>query len=551
MVGAWIVLAVTSSSAGAPQDFVSRALRQWQLRADAEQAWRDGDHAGALARYRELTEIDPDHPDDALRCGQAAARVGELRVALGPLERAFRLGASTRAEVAVQLAEVHARLDQPSSALEWLQRAKALRAPSITSWLERPAFRALRAEPEFESLIARTSDASIERDDGWRHDLRFLVQEAQRLNPDPSRPAHSPEFLAAATEIEDSIAFIADDEMALELQRLLTLLGDGHARVAPANWRFFPVELYWFADGLFVVGGDGVDAAHIGKRVVRVGDLSPTEALSELELYVPRDNPMGLIQRGVLLLRTPEVLRVLGAGDENEMNLVLETSGGDEEPIRCEGARSVSASYPRISLWPQPAWGEEETPRYLRRRDELWFHERVADEVVYAQINAIADNAPGSFERWTRALLAECHAETTTLILDLRHNPGGNSFLLPPLVRATAALACRGPPCRTVVLIGRWTYSAAQNLANALDRWVEPVFIGEPTGSRPNFVGEDAPFSLPFSGLEANISPVLHQSSIYDDRIWIAPDVRVGLASDDYFSARDPVLEVALEIARR
>lgn len=37
------------------------------------------------------------------------------------------------------------------------------------------------------------------------------------------------------------------------------------------------------------------------------------------------------------------------------------------------------------------------------------------------------------------------------------------------------------------VIIGRNTFSAAQNSATLLDRHTHAVFVGEPTGSRPSF----------------------------------------------------------------
>lgn len=72
---------------------------------------------------------------------------------------------------------------------------------------------------------------------------------------------------------------------------------------------------------------------------------------------------------------------------------------------------------------------------------------------------------------------------------------------------------------KVFVVIGRHTFSAAQNTATLLDRHTDAVFVGEPSGSRPNFVGETAPFVLPCSGVRANVSDVYWQTSWpYGDR---------------------------------
>jgi hypothetical protein len=93
------------------------------------------------------------------------------------------------------------------------------------------------------------------------------------------------------------------------------------------------------------------------------------------------------------------------------------------------------------------------------------------------------------------------------------------------------------------VLAGRNTFSAAQVFANNLDRLTNAVFVGEPTGSRPNFVGEDTALRLPWSGYFGSISSRFHQTFNNDERIWIAPDYPVALFESDYFAGKDPVLD--------
>jgi hypothetical protein len=79
--------------------------------------------------------------------------------------------------------------------------------------------------------------------------------------------------------------------------------------------------------------------------------------------------------------------------------------------------------------------------------------------------------------------------------------------------------------------------------------WTRAVFLGEPTGSSPNAIGEHTVVPLPYSGLMLSISSRYHQQSYPgDERAWIAPDVPVAMTSADYFAGRDPVLEAARAI---
>src|SRR6185436_20624749 len=148
--------------------------------------------------------------------------------------------------------------------------------------------------------------------------------------------------------------------------------------------------------------------------------------------------------------------------------------------------------------------GAPPAPLYLRRAGEAYWFEALSEpKTLYAQFNQVAD-APGetlaAFALRLRRAVDE--QGTHNLIVDVRHNTGGNAALLTPLLR-------------------------------------------------PNFIGEDTIFVLPSSGLVGSISSRYHQSDPTDFRYWIAPDVPVPLCADAYFSNRDPALETLREILRK
>jgi hypothetical protein len=135
---------------------------------------------------------------------------------------------------------------------------------------------------------------------------------------------------------------------------------------------------------------------------------------------------------------------------------------------------------------------------------------------------------------------------TTALIVDVRHNNGGDATLLDPLVDAIIRFERRRRLNRVVVITGRNTFSAAQIFIARLDASTQARFAGEPSASRPNFVGEENPIVLPWSGAIASISDRLHEQIPGDRRRWIGVDWPVVLTAADYFANRDPVLEKVL-----
>ena len=86
------------------------------------------------------------------------------------------------------------------------------------------------------------------------------------------------------------------------------------------------------------------------------------------------------------------------------------------------------------------------------------------------------------------------------------------------------------------MIIGRRTYSAAQNTATYFGRYTNATFVGE-----------EVPVTLPYGRLRANVSHLFWQSSWPQDRrIWLAPQVDVPPTFADFRAGRDAAIAAIL-----
>jgi hypothetical protein len=80
-------------------------------------------------------------------------------------------------------------------------------------------------------------------------------------------------------------------------------------------------------------------------------------------------------------------------------------------------------------------------------------------------------------------------------------------------------------------------------------RWLGPL-METPTNyersSSPNFVGEENEVVLPWSGATGSITDRDHVTIPGDTRVAIEPDIPLELSSADYFANSDPLLELVL-----
>ena len=194
---------------------------------------------------------------------------------------------------------------------------------------------------------------------------------------------------------------------------------------------------------------------------------------------------------------------------------------------------------------------ERPAPLHLRHRELPYWFEYLADaNLVYFQYNAVADHPAEPFAAFCDRLFAFiADRRPGRLVIDLRWNGGGNTFLSQALLHhliRNPEISRRGA---LFVIIGRLTFSAAQNTATAIGRETEPIFVGEPTGSRPNFTGETIPFELPYSKLRANVGDLFWQTSWPEDhRTWIAPDIYAPPTFEAFRRNDDPALDAILAL---
>jgi len=554
-------LAVTAAGTARGQQFSPADYYfAWQ---DARAAQAEGRFEEAQALWTQLAEVTPDNATLWLRLAETRVALGQLAEALVAGARAYELGLPMPANrVAYRIAAGYGGAGQVDSARAWLERALDSRYSRRESIQRDNAFAAMRAQPDF-ATFAGIAPAGLTRDDGWRYDLDFLVTEIRRLRGHlGGRPLPQAPFTAAEA-LRADIPRLTDDQIALELIHIVALIGDGHswlsntgatpaeAAAVEVNTRILPVQFWLFDDGMYVIDAAAAERRWIGSRVVRIGDLTVDEVVRRLTPYVPRDNAQGVKWMGVVVY-LPRLLVLQGIGatdDPGSARLVLEDREGRMHEVTLAGGEH------RLSRTLTARDDEPSPPLHLQQRDHnYWATEVPGRDAVYFQFNAVQNAGEGpsiaQFADTLRGLLER--SQVSNLIVDVRHNGGGNNTLVRPLVRTLVWFEMASPSHQLYVITGRETFSAAQNFINRIERIANPIVVGEPSGSKPNFVGESSSLTLPYSGLKGSMSNRYWQDSDDgDDRAWIAPHVPVTMTADDYFGNRDPVIEAIWEVIAR
>lgn len=489
---------------------------------------------------------------------QARLHRQDMSGAIAAYEKALELRHGYPAETAYMIARCHAKLGQPEAALDRLDQALRLGLRDVAPARTEEDFAALRDNPRFRELVGLVDLDGIARDAGWRLDLGILAREVKRRAYKPFQLVSEERFDTEVKRIDAAIPELTDMQVITEMRRLLALLGDGHASIQPPPDRpdlvkALPVVFYLFEEGLFVAGAEADRRDLVGAQVLEIGKLTAERALDAVRPLIARDNEHWPREVGPLLLRQGPLLDALDiSSDPERIALKIVRLDGDSETIELRADSNlvqmgqVLPRPPGYLLLPDILGGPP--PLYLRNADLSYWFEHLRDEgLVYCQINRVVDEPGEGIRDFSGRLMDHVEAASPDrLVIDLRWNPGGNTHLvLPFLHRVIGSPANRRG--RLFVIIGRRTSSAAMNLTALLDRHTEAIFVGEPTGSSPTFVGETVPFELPYTRVRANVSDLLWQSSWpMDYRTWVPPTIYAPPTFELYRRGRDPALEAIL-----
>ncbi len=366
-------------------------------------------------------------------------------------------------------------------------------------------------------------------------DALRLLDGIERHHPDPYRYV-SRETLRRQAERAAAVSSGDRSRAIVELMRLAALLGErnGHTGILPfrehsSPFAVYPIRLHELDDGVFVVAADAPEL--VGRELVAVAGTPLTEVMAAVTPLVPRDNAWTMRDRWPRFVAVAEVLQGVG---------VIETAGSATFRF---GGRAGGVE---VELEPERLSAERarvlEQPREARRIDVVddgrVLH--VAYNVTRGDTSAFAAEIAG---------LARARG-TDALVLDLRHNAGGDSTTYGPLLAVLETLSVnRGN--KLAVLTSRVTFSAAMQLVVDLERRTSAVFVGEPTGASPNHYGDPVSVELDGCGSTARVATISWTTAgETDERPTKEPDLHVGVESAAFFACRDPVLEAALERLR-
>ena len=231
-------------------------------------------------------------------------------------------------------------------------------------------------------LVAVGSGGASAAVPGAESDVRLLAQQLEAVHPDLFASVPRARFRSAVESAASRADELSENELLVELMRIAALpgIGNGHSGIFPGDpqhrrdLHFYPLRLYAFPDGTYVVDEKGKDGL-VGARVTAIGGMPYAEVAKRVQPLVPHDNASNL--QGYLphYVLTAEVLDGLGIADGLSPLEFTFVQGGKSRSVTLSPVSvpsyvttfrdPIHGHYP--SILPQ----RKPTPLYLRKSASL------------------------------------------------------------------------------------------------------------------------------------------------------------------------------------
>jgi hypothetical protein len=226
-----------------------------------------------------------------------------------------------------------------------------------------------------------------------------------------------------------------------ELEKLMVMVGDGHSYIIPISLKFpsyyLPIQFYLFSDGVFIINADSANKSLIGAKLLGFNNVPINKMLGEMNKFVHRDNKF------TIQWFAPTVLRFRGYHEQYGLK-----QNASEIPIKLVSKGKIitktlafvpPSDFRGIPKLHSSIISSNAAPLYLSKINDNYWFTYLDDATLYFQFNQVYDKETETIEKFSKRLETELgKMRVKKLIIDVRHNNGGNAGLLNPLVSVVA-----------------------------------------------------------------------------------------------------------------
>ncbi|WP_458785318.1 S41 family peptidase [Vallitalea sediminicola] len=376
------------------------------------------------------------------------------------------------------------------------------------------------------------------REDKWLADIEFITKELPKNHINLFYELEEEDFYNNIELIKEKIPTLTDDEIIVEVSKLIASVSDEHTQFVLKDQLRYPFRFYYFEDGIYLLSSVPEYSEYIGCKLKSINSKSVEEIISLFRPIFSYDNEARFKEMVVKQIVISQFLKGLKVINSETAEFVFIDKNGDEKNIQAVATGFKNSAMKNLNT------EASQTMLYLKNTDKNYWYEFMEDKrILYFNYNSCFNMKEKSFEDFNKELFdfIDSH-DINKLVVDLRNNGGGKSPILDPFFVELKKRENLDQSNKLFVIVGRETFSSAVINALTFKNNTNAIILGEPTGGKPNHFGEILYLNLSNNNIMISYSTKYITTS-KEDIDSLIPDIIVQPSADDYFNGIDSVME--------
>lgn len=381
------------------------------------------------------------------------------------------------------------------------------------------------------------------RNEKWTKDIEYLGKKLPKKHKNLFFSLDKDKFNDEIENLKNQVPKLNDDEVKVKISEIVASVNDAHTSVYIETENIFPINLYWFKEGIYAINTLPEYKEILNCKLTKINGKNIEDIEKEVSKTISHENEAQLKNRIPRVLTTPCILHGLKIIESTKEATF--TFQNIENKTFNINVKSVNLSEDLVKKLKQHR-NNKDIPLYMQNKNEnYWFKYLKDQKTMYFKYNSCMETKDKPFKNFSQELLQSIDKnKPEKLVIDLRDNRGGSSSILEPFVNEIKNRSINDKN-KLFVIVGKSTFSSAILNALMLKNETKAIFVGEPTGGKPNHYGEVREFKLPNTKMRVSFSTKYFEMSKKDTPSFI-PDKIIEPSINDFINNKDLVLDSIL-----
>lgn len=378
------------------------------------------------------------------------------------------------------------------------------------------------------------------RDEKWVKDIEYLSKQLPKKHKNLFFTLKEEEFNKEIEKLKELVPKINDNEVKVGIYKILANVKDGHTSAYLDYDKIYPINLYWFKEGMYVINTIHEYKHIMNCKLIKINGKSIDKVEEEVAKAISYENNAELKNMIPRFITKPDILNGLKIIDNTEkITFTFEDSQNKIVNVDIKEMKYNDINKNLVI----DNYNDKNIPLYMKNKNkEYWFEYLEDKNILYFKYNSCMEMKDKPFKEFSKELLEVLDKNNVKkLVVDMRDNGGGNSSILESFIKEVKKRDINNKK-RLFVIVGRKTFSSA--ILNSIDfrNETNAIFLGEPTGGKPNHYGEVKFIKLPNTKMEVSYSTKYFTSS-KDDTPSFMPDEIIEPSIPDFLNKKDSIME--------